>query len=125
MNAEEMAMKFEASKLRVQIPCGGSGSIIEAGGGCGDSPQSAFCPTPKPPPPPPPPCGVPSPIGEGPISWDPLVNPAERFVLEIQQLPLLKRELERRLELIKAHLADVERAEQKLKELGHEGPSNG
>lgn len=124
-------MEFKAKRLRIQIPCGGSGSLIDIAGGCGDSPGSAFCPTPPPKPPPNPPCGVPSPIFDIGNPLDPIVNPVlERFVLEPEQLPLLKRELELRLKLletaefavetrrqqIRSHLADVDRVEEQLRQ---------
>lgn len=139
-------MEFKAKRLRIQIPCGGSGSVIDVAegvdvgdlpaGGCGDSPQSAFCPPPPPkPPPPPPPCGVPSHFfGGNPWEelWDPEIKQfRERFVLRPEELPSLRREMQLRLrtielaeqaaaatrEQVESNLADIEAAEQKLKEM--------
>ena len=125
-------MPFRATRLRIQIPCGGA-SIFEIGaGGCGDSPQSAVCPgPPPPPPPPPPPCGVPSHFfPEHP--FDAVVFPEvnQRFVLEPEHLPMLKRQLELKLKMVEvaehasatarqqveAHLKDVETVEKALRE---------
>lgn len=132
-------MTFRASKLRVQIPCGGSGSLLGVDGGCGDSPQSALCPDPKPPPPPPPPpCGVPSHFfGAEPWRdwWDTtMVFPRveDRFVLDAEDLPMLRQQLELKLKLLdlaeqassvarrraEAHLADIGIVEQKLQKDG-------
>jgi hypothetical protein len=114
-------MSFRAKKIRIQIPCGGSGSILDPAGGCGDSPQSALCPDPPPPPPPPePPCGVPSHFfGLNP--WDEVVNPAP-FVLSSEDLPALKRELELKLKMLavadEASSLSRQRIETKLADIG-------
>ena len=135
-------MAFRADRLRVQIPCGSTGSVIELGGGldpdevfapCGDSPQSAFCPPPREPPPPPPPCGIPSPLFAD-RPWDWLVNPVidvgQRVVLDADDLPALKRQLELRLKVLEVaehataavreqleqRLLDVSNVEQSLRE---------
>src|SRR5262245_56792151 len=103
-------MPFKARPVRIQIPCGASGSIIDAGdilnvgvecdAGCSASPQSAVCPPPTPPPPtPPPPCGVPSYLFVL-NPWDEIVNPAEQFVLSPDDLPLFKQELELKMKVI-------------------------
>ncbi len=135
-------MAFRAKRVRIQIPCGNSGSILNPGdpldiaagcdAGCSDSPQSAVCP-----PPPPirpqgaPPCGVPSNFfGLNP--WDEVVNPTEQAFLSPEDLPLFKEELELKMKLLKladdattlakkrvqSKLADVERVEKELKKKG-------
>ncbi|WP_454739460.1 hypothetical protein [Cupriavidus necator] len=135
-------MAFKAKLVRIQIPCGNSGSILNPGdlpdiaagcdAGCSDSPQSAVCP-----PPPPlrprgaPPCGVPSNFfGLNP--WDEIINPAEQTLLSPEDLPLLKEELELKLKVLKladdattlakkrvqSKLADIARVEKDLKKKG-------
>jgi hypothetical protein len=113
-------MPFRASRVRIQIPCGRSGSIVDPGatpnrafacdGGCSDSPQSAVCPF----------------FGVNP--WDEVVNPHEQFLLLPEDLPLFKRALELKMKAlgladeasalakkrIGAKLADVARVEKKL-----------
>jgi hypothetical protein len=107
-------MGFRAKRIRIQIPCGSSGSILNPGeipdlgaagcdAGCSDSPQSAVCPSPPPPKPPDPPCGVPSRFF-GLDPWDELVDPLEHFLLSPEDLPLFKQELELKMKLLK--LAD-------------------
>ena len=103
-------MAFRSKRVRIQIPCGSSGSVLNPGdpgelaacdGGCSDSPQSAVCP-----PPPPIPhlqCGAVSNFfGVNP--WDEIANPAEHFVLSPEDLPLFKQELELKLKMLE--LAD-------------------
>ncbi|WP_308142784.1 hypothetical protein [Burkholderia pseudomallei] len=133
-------MAFRAKRVRIQIPCGSSGSILNLGdqpgpgigegcdGGCSDSPQSAFCPDPPKPPPPDPPCGVPSNLfGLNP--WDEVINPAEQTLLSPEDLPLFKEELELKMKMLKvaddattlakkrvqSKLADIARVEKELK----------
>jgi hypothetical protein len=129
-------MAFNAKRVRIQIPCGRSGSVVDLGdnpqlgagcdAGCSDSPQSAVCP---------PPafkdaaCGVPSNFfGLNP--WDEIVNPAEQFVLSPEDLPLFKQELELKIKMLEiaddatalarkrigTKLEDVARAEKQLKQ---------
>jgi hypothetical protein len=131
-------MAFRAKRVRIQIPCGKSGTILNLGdlpdigaacdAGCSDSPQSAVCPPPDPPPPPPdPPCGVPSHFfGLNP--WQELINPAEQFLLSPEDLPLLKQQLELKMKVlqlaedanalakkqVQTKLTDVARVEKKL-----------
>jgi hypothetical protein len=109
-------MAFRAKRVRIQIPCGSSGSILNLGelpklgladcdAGCSDSPQTAFCPPPPPIPQaaPDPPCGVPSQFfGLNP--WDEIINPAEQFFLSPEDLPLFKQELELKMKVL--NLAD-------------------
>ncbi len=107
---------FSAKKIRIQIPCGGSGSLMDPAGGvradpvfgngpdggtgCGASPKSAFCPDPPKPPPPPPPCGVPSNFNGGfGDFYSPLIDP-EIFVLSPEDLPKLRRQIEFKLQLL-------------------------
>jgi hypothetical protein len=128
-------MSFRASRLRVQIPCGGSGSILDEPDGGAKTP---FCPDPKPPPPPPkpPPCGVPSElidIGEALRRLgDP---PEERFVLDAADLPLLRQHLELRLKMLErtaeaarqrvdAQLDDIRKTEEALRERGLQGEAS-
>jgi len=129
-------MAFKAKRVRIQIPCGSSGSILNPGdlpniaagcdAGCSDSPQSAVCP----PPPPVPrdaPCGVPSNFfGLNP--WDEIVDPGEQFLLSPEDLPLFKQELELKMKVlevaddatalakkrVQTKLADIARVEKKL-----------
>jgi hypothetical protein len=126
----EWHMAFRAKRVRIQIPCGSSGSILEAGcdAGCSDSPQSAVCPPPAMlPPPPDPPCGVPSHFfGLNP--WDEIINPAEQFLLSSEDLPLFKQELELKMKVleladdatalakkrVQTKLADIASVEKKL-----------
>jgi hypothetical protein len=152
-------MAFRANRLRVQLPCEPSGSVINVAdelafagcgdAGCTDSPHSAFCPPPPPPPPPPdPPCGIPSHFFGGggggarypQIVYDPPIDAVaiprieERLVLNAEDLPLLKRELELKLKMaqfaeeasikakqqVEAQLQDVAYAEQRLAEFTQE-----
>jgi hypothetical protein len=113
-------MAFRANRLRIQLPCGPSGSIIDiteigdltglgsCDAGCSDSPQSAVCPPlPPPPPPPPPSCGVPSHFDtfDPTDIYDPLLDGValpkvqEHLVLDAADLPVLKRELEMKLKM--------------------------
>jgi len=123
-------MAFRAKRVRIQIPCGGSGSVVDLAAGCdagcSDSPQSAVCP---------PPafkdaaCGSPSNFfGINP--WDEVTNPAEQFLLSPEDLPLFKQQLELKMKMleiandasalaktrIETKLADVARAEKQLEE---------
>jgi hypothetical protein len=131
-------MAFRAKRVRIQIPCGSSGSILNLGeppkleadcdAGCSDSPQTAFCP-----PPPPirqvldPPCGAPSQFfGLNP--WDEIINPAEQFLLSPEDLPLFRQELELKMKVleladdatalakkrVQTKLADIASVEKKL-----------
>ena len=128
-------MAFRSKRVRIQIPCGSSGSVLKpdelgdfAGcdAGCSDSPQSAFCP-----PPPPIPhvqdCGALSNFfGVNP--WDEIANPTEHFVLSPDDLPLFKQELELKMKVleladdasalakkrIQTKLADIAGVEKKL-----------
>ena len=129
-------MPFRAKRVRIQIPCGGSGSILDLGdnpligagcdAGCSDSPQSAVCP---------PPAARPQDVGCGVPSnffglnpWDEVINPAEQFLLSPEDLPLFKQELELKMKMLEVaddatrlakkrigtKLADVARVEKKL-----------
>jgi hypothetical protein len=129
-------MTFRAKRVRIQIPCGGSGSVLDpadnpligAGcdAGCSDSPQTAVCP---PPGPRDAGCGVPSDFfGLNP--WDEVINPGEQFLLSPEDLPLFKQELELKMKMLEiaddatalarkrigTKLADVARVEKKLEE---------
>jgi len=134
-------MTFRAKRVRIQIPCGGSGSIVNpddtaifAGcdAGCSDSPQSAVCPPIPPPPAPQPPCGVPSNLfGINP--WDEVVLPAEPALFSPEDLPLLREQLELRMKMlaladdatalarnrVRSKLADIAQAEEELKNDGN------
>jgi hypothetical protein len=124
-------MTFKAKRVRIQIPCGSSGSILNpddlpnigAGcdAGCSDSPQSAVCP-------PPAPCGASSNFfGLNP--WDEVISPVVQTLLSPEDLPLFKEELELKMKVLKladdastlakkrvqSKLADIARVEKKLK----------
>jgi hypothetical protein len=131
-------MAFKALRVRIQIPCGSSGSILNLGdlpnigagcdAGCTDSPQTAVCPPPAPPPPPPPRCSPLSTNFFGLNPWDEIVNPAEQFLLSPEDLPAFKQELEFKMkvleladdatalakERIQIKLADIASVEKKL-----------
>jgi hypothetical protein len=127
-------MAFKAKRLRIQIPCGAGGSIVDLGnlpdigaacdGGCSDSPQSAVCP---PPGPLRPACGVPSNFfGLNP--WDEIINPVDQVTLSVDDLPLFRQELQLKMKVldiadgasslarqrIEKKLADVASVEKKL-----------
>jgi hypothetical protein len=130
-------MAFKAKRVRIQIPCGSSGSILNLGdlpniaagcdAGCSDSPQTAVCPPPGQHPQTPPPCGVPSNFfGLNP--WDEVINPAAQFRLSPEDLPLFKQELELKMKVleladdatalakkrVQTKLADIASVEKKL-----------
>lgn len=123
-------MEFRAKRLRVQLPCAGSGTLVEPDDGLGaPAPHSAFCPPPPPPgcdagtsaPPPPPPCGVPSAFG-GTDPWRGLWDPDDLPMLK-NQLTLRLAELESAEEAliamrsqVEAHLRDVEVAEEAIRQ---------
>ena len=124
-------MPFEARRLRVQLPCAGSGTLVDVGRDDPDvvadpAPSSSLCPPPPPPGcdagtskvPPDPPCGVPSHLHTDPYEglWDPAILPLLRSQLtaRLGELAATRAHVDKAQAQIQGHLRDVSIAEREL-----------